>query len=347
MMFLKYILDCYGQHSRGYLLTGLLLCCIFLGGCVSGSQEARKVKSFESAANESNASVVLNRQIKQLATAYQTVQEEEYHLGSGDVLELTVFQADELNKVIRVNGRGKIILPLLGSVDVAGKSLVEAEEEITARLAADFLNNPQVSLFLTEYRSQQITVMGAVENPNVYSIRQSRTIFEMLSLAGGMTEVASDKIRVKTTQTNAETGEREAIDLLLSVNSLLEGADAASGIRLAGGDSILVPEAGVIFVTGAVKKPDSYKMEGSTNVLKAVSLAGGVLWEGKEAKVQVIREINQEQVSVVVNLDQIRNQKEEDIELKDGDIVVVDYSTAKRGISGFFRTAGQILGYQL
>ena len=143
-----------------------------------------------------------------------------YYLGDGDVLELTVFQVEELNTKVRVNGRGEIILPLLGKINIKGKSISEVEEVIRTKLEADFLQDPQVSLFIEEYRSQQITVMGAVKEPNVYSVRQTRSIFEMLSLAGGLTELASDKIRVKTTQQNYETGNVEEKNLILSVKKL-------------------------------------------------------------------------------------------------------------------------------
>ena len=170
---------------------------------------------------------------------------------------------------------------------IRDRSISQVEDIIRDKLEADFLQNPQVSLFIEEYRSQQITVMGAVKEPNVYSVRQTRSIFEMLSLAGGLTELASDKIRVKTTQQNYETGDVEEKNLILSVKKLLEGAEEASSIRLSGGDSILVPNAGVVFIEGAVKKPGSYVMEGETTVLKAIAVAGGVPWSGKEGSVQV------------------------------------------------------------
>jgi len=270
-----------------------------------------------------------------------------YYLGVGDVLELSVFQVPDLNTKARVNGRGEIILPLLGKLSVEGKSVAEVEEQISEKLEQDFLQNPQVSLFIEEYRSQQITVMGAVETPNVYSVRQSRSIFEMLSLAGGLTELASDKIRVKTTQLDPKTNEPVRQDLILSVKRLLEGVEGASSIRLSGGDSILVPDAGVVFIEGAVNKPGSYVMEGETSVLKAIAVAGGVPWSGKEGQVQVIRDIGGEAFAIDVNLHKVRNQKGDDVILQDGDIVVVNHSTTKRFLSGFFRTAGQIFGYNL
>ena len=324
--------------------SAILFSFMFLLASCGGSKAVNDSAIFAS----TNAQSDVNQQIslsaaQELAAAEQAV----YYLGAGDILQLTVFQVEELNTKVRVNGRGEIILPLLGKIEVGGRSVADVESEVVQRLERDFLQNPQVSLFIEEYRSQQITVMGAVEEPDVYSIRQTRSIFEMLSLAGGLTSEASDRIQVKTTQPDPETGELVPQNLILSVNKLLAGAEAASYLRLSGGDSILVPEAGVVFVEGAVEEPGSYPMESETSVLKAIALAGGVPWTGKEGSVRIIREVSGQAVSIDVDLADIRDQKSEDVILDDGDIVVVSYSPTKRFISGFFRTAGQIFGYQL
>jgi len=322
-----------------------LITATFITAC-GGSKRLAAVDRFKSA-QEGEHSEINERIANSAVRAKADLSSNLYKLGAGDILELTVFQVEALNTKVRVNGRGEIILPLLGKLDVKGKSITEVEDEVTRLLREDYLQDPQVSMFIEEYRSQQITIMGSVEQPNVYSVRQSRSIFEMLSLAGGLKEDASDQIRVTTSQLDPETGEPQKQHLILSVKRLLAGADAASYLRLSGGDSILVPRAGVVFVEGAVKKPGSYPMEGETSVLKAIALAGGVPWEGNQGRVQVVRDISGESFAIDVNLGKVRNQKADDVALRDGDIVVVSYSGAKRLVSGFFRTAGQILGYRL
>jgi len=319
-----------------------------ISACATSNSESQNKKFFPESVNTDSSFVDLNKQIANSAVLKNVeALEDVYYLGSGDVLELTVFQVEELNTKVRVNGKGEIILPLLGKLSVKGLPVSDVEELIRARLEADFLQNPQVGLFIEEYRSQQITVMGAVESPNVYSVRKTRSVFEMLSLAGGLTELASDKIRINTTQLNPETGELVEQDLILSVKKLLEGVEQATSLRLSGGDSIFVPDAGVIFVEGAVEKPGSYVMEGNTTVLKAIALAGGVPWSGKEGSVQVVRDIGGEPYAIDVNLYKVRNQKGDDIALQDGDIVMVSHSATKRFLSGFFKTAGQIFGYNI
>ena len=335
-----------GLALRRRLLSISLLC--LLVATLSACGGSRTVKNADVFKRPTSGTDDINKQLAtSAAMASLKAPDLLYYLGTGDVLELTVFQVEALNTKLRVNGRGEIILPLLGSVDVKGLSLAEVEAVIVEKLAADYLQDPQVSLFVEEYRSQQITVMGSVLKPNVYSVRQSRSIFEMLSLAGGLSPNASDTIRVKTIQPDPATGQQLQQDLVLSVSSLLEGSEAASLIRLRGGDSILVPEAGVIFIDGAVKKPGSYIMQGETNVMKAIAMAGGIEWAGKERSVQVIRSIGGEPYAIDVDIKKIRDQNGTDVVLKDGDIVAVNFSTPKRFMSGFFKAAGQIFGYNL
>ncbi|MDG1904999.1 MAG: polysaccharide export protein [Arenicella sp.] len=325
----------------------LLLLLLTLSACGGGSAIKKNAEIFR--ATQGSGQDDINSRLVTTAAlaATQEAPDLQYYLGAGDVLELTVFQVEDLNTKLRVNGRGEIILPLLGTIEVKGLTLSQVEAIIVEKLAADFLQDPQLSLFVEEYRSQQITVMGSVLKPNVYSVRQSRNIFEMLSLAGGLSETASDVIRVKTMQPDPETGQLVQQDLILNVRSLLEGSEAASFIRLRGGDSILVPDAGVIFVDGAVKKPGSYVMQGETNVMKAIAMAGGIEWAGKERKVQVIRTIAGKPYAIDVDLAKVRSQTGDDVTLKDGDIVAVNFSTPKRFFSGFFKAAGQIFGYNL
>lgn len=270
-----------------------------------------------------------------------------YRLGPGDLLELSVFRVEDLNRKVRVNGQGEIELPLLGVVDVGGLTLSKAQTLIAQKLQADYLQNPQVVLYIQEYRSQEITVMGAVQKPDVYTVKKTRSIFEMLSLAGGLSKTAGDLVRVKTKQLNENSGEYETIDLVVSLGRLLAGRVEASNFQLRDGDSILIPEAGFVTVEGAVENPGSYKMDGETNVLKAVALAGGIPWTGKQEDIRVIRNQDDELVVLKVNLARVRDSPSSDLVLQDGDVVSVSHSAAKRAVSGFFKTAGQILGYRI
>ena len=109
----------------------------------------------------------------------------DYRIGPEDLLEIQVFGVDQLSRAVRVNSRGQISLPLIGPVDVAGLTAQEAETAITARLAANYLQNPQVSLFIKEFTTQRVTIEGAVNRPGIYPLKGASTLLTSLAVAGG------------------------------------------------------------------------------------------------------------------------------------------------------------------
>ncbi|MGY1425116.1 polysaccharide biosynthesis/export family protein [Lysobacter sp. A289] len=117
----------------------------------------------------------------------------EYRIGPSDLLTVTVFQVEDLDREVRVNNSGQVSLPLIGVIDVAGMTVTELEADVAARYAASYLQNPQISVFVQEFSSQRVTVSGAVEKPGIYPIASQVTLLQALALAEGMGEVASYK----------------------------------------------------------------------------------------------------------------------------------------------------------
>ena len=119
----------------------------------------------------------------------------DYRIGADDLLEIQVFGVDQLSRAVRVNSRGNVSLPLIGTVEVAGLTALEAETSIAAKLADSYLQDPQVSVFIKEYTSQRVTIEGAVNRPGIYPLRGQTTLLRSLAVAGGqgnlsdMTEV--------------------------------------------------------------------------------------------------------------------------------------------------------------
>jgi polysaccharide export outer membrane protein len=109
----------------------------------------------------------------------------DYRIGSEDLLEIQVFGIDQLSRTVRVNARGQVSLPLIGPLDVAGMTAQEAETAITARLSANYLQNPQVSLFIKEFTTQRVTIEGAVNRPGIYPLKGASTLLTSLAVAGG------------------------------------------------------------------------------------------------------------------------------------------------------------------
>ena len=117
----------------------------------------------------------------------------EYRIGPSDLLTITVFQVEDLDRDVRVNNAGQISLPLIGAVDVAGHTVGELETLIAARYAARYLQDPQVSVFVKEFSSQRVTVGGAVKKPGIYPMPSRLTLLQAVALSEGLIDTASEK----------------------------------------------------------------------------------------------------------------------------------------------------------
>jgi polysaccharide export outer membrane protein len=109
----------------------------------------------------------------------------DYRIGSEDLLEIQVFGVDQLARTVRVNSFGMVSLPLIGSVPVGGMTAQEAERLIGRKLAENYLQDPQVSVFIKEYTNQRVTIEGAVQKPGIYPLRGQTTLLRSLAIAGG------------------------------------------------------------------------------------------------------------------------------------------------------------------
>lgn len=317
----------------------LLAVFALLVGCRS-TPLAHKTIDAQRAAQERASQDGFNNQLAAIAISTSQsdrLLEQEYPVGPGDVLDIAVFQVDELNTTARVNAKGTIILPLLGELKVGDKPLREVEELLDERLT-EFMHDPQVSVFVAEYNAQQVSVTGAVNDPALHTLTRPRTVLELLSMSGGLTTDAGRKIYVQTTI------KREPQRLIIDLDEIMRNPDDRSlRIALKGGDAIFVPEAGVVFVEGAVKNPGSYKLTGNTGVMEAIALAGGIKYEAKETIVQIYTMVPGKEAQVInVNMDELRAATGPNIALKDGDIVVVPISALKAGFAITARGIGSI-----
>ncbi len=114
----------------------------------------------------------------------------DYRVGSQDLLEVSVFGVEDLNKTVRVNSNGQVSLPLVGSVMAGGRTIPELEKDIAAKLGQGYLQNPQVSVFVKEYTSQRVTLEGEVTKPGIYPITGKTTLIQAVAIAGGLTDLA-------------------------------------------------------------------------------------------------------------------------------------------------------------
>jgi polysaccharide export outer membrane protein len=119
-----------------------------------------------------------------------------YKIGPFDVLDISVFQVEELTKTVQVANTGTINLPLVGEVRVAGRTAQEVERDLASRLGAEYLQNPQVTVYVKEYNSQSVTVSGAVKKPGIYTIRGRTSLVQAVVMAGDFDDGADSNVLI-------------------------------------------------------------------------------------------------------------------------------------------------------
>lgn len=323
-----------------YLMRfSILLLALALGACAAhqaADSDSMTYKEFQSQYSGSEDIVGLNQQILSLAVSTDTA-DLVYRLGPGDEITMKVFGVDELSGNFRIDGHGRASLPLVGDVEISGYTLSEAEEILARRYGAKYLRDPQITISVIEFRSQQFTAMGAVAQPRVYNTERKITLIEALAMAGGLSENAGPYVYLTDRIRNPETGELGVRSLAIALEDLTEGGAEANVVL---GESALlnVPRAGSIFVEGAVMRPGVYNQRGGTTVLKALAMAGGLKFEAKRNHIVVLRRApgSGEWQQQAVALDDIRESPNADISLNDGDIVVVEQGAARTAWMGLW-----------
>lgn len=121
-----------------------------------------------------------------------TVANEQVTISAGDMLDIKVFQADELSGKVRVDSNGQISLPLLGTIKVAGLTPIEVETRLKNQLGSKYLQNPQVTVFMEKFTNQRVTLEGEVKKPGVYPITGSVTLLQAIAMAEGLATLADE-----------------------------------------------------------------------------------------------------------------------------------------------------------
>ncbi len=251
----------------------------------------------------------------------------DYKIGPRDLLEIKVVEVPELNLTVRVSESGLITLPLLGRVDLGGLTKEAAERRIATMLEEKYVNNPQVTVFIREYQSNRLTLIGAVRTPGMYEIVGDMNLLELISKAGGFAENSGNELFVMR-KGNKGIKEKITIDL----NNLMLKGDPNLNIPLQPNDDIIVPADMIIqvYVWGEVKSPGalSVKISKKITLLQAIAQAGGTTDSAKKSGVIIKRkdEKTGKEIKMTLNLNSIIKGKKPDPPLKEGDVVYVPAS---------------------
>lgn len=247
------------------------------------------------------------------------ISEKDYLISPGDLLQVTVYQEPDLSTSVRVSQNGIVKLALLGDVGVLGLSVREAERKITKLLTEDYLVNPQVSVFVSEYA--RVYVLGKVGHPGFYELRGELTLTSAVAMAGGFLP-ESDTSKVKLIRTVDNRRQTQEIDMDEIANNQIQD------IRLKPNDTIIVEEYGRITIIGQVRSPGTYSLKKDLTLLEAIGLAGGFTPIASIDSTSVIRVDDGKKRIIRVKVSDItkRGDKTKDIILKGGDTVVVPES---------------------
>lgn len=248
----------------------------------------------------------------------------EYKIGPKDLLEINVFELPELNQTVRVSEEGSITIPLVGRVMIDGLAKDEVERKLAELLEEKYVKKAQVSVFIKEYQSKQVAVIGAVGEPGMYELVGNLTLLQMISKAGGFTENASNELFVLRKENNGSPAA-----LRINLEELLMNGNPKLNIPLQANDVINVPLDEIIhvYVFGEVKNPGALevKMSKKITLLQAIAQAGGTTEGASKSGILIKRKDKKthRESQIKVNLKDIIKGKRLDIELTEGDVVYV------------------------
>lgn len=276
----------------------------------------------------------------------------DYRLGTGDLLEISVFDIAELSKIkARVGAEGLITLPLAGTVSAGGKTAMELEETVKAALGSRYIRDPQVSVFVLEHHSHRISVLGAVKKPGVFEVSGPRSVVDMLAMAEGLTEqsdqivylirkvakssIAPDQLGVQPQSGSNGKSTQEAV-LEINLDEMLISGKEELNAPLQSGDVVHVPKAGSFFVGGAVQKPGSYLLKGrDVTVDQAIIEAGGVTRVADFEGVKIFREVKGQKKQIIeVSLNEMEQGRKGPLVVKN-DVILVSSHGVKSFWFGF------------
>jgi polysaccharide biosynthesis/export protein len=266
-------------------------------------------------------------------------------IGSGDLLEVSVYGAPDFDKrEVRVDSSGAISLPLIGTVTIAGLPVRAAEELLAKRLSdGGYFSEPRVSVFEKEYATQGISVLGEVQKPGVYPLLGQRTLFDAISLAGGTTPKAGNMVTI-----THRAQPQQSLEVPLSYSA---GDSSHTNLEVYPGDTIVVSKAGLVYVVGDVRQPSGFLIDKSElTVLQAIALAQGTNPTAALQDLKLVRTTSAGRQETAINLKRILEAKDPDVKLQTDDIIFVPTSAAKsvtrRSLEAIIQTATGVAIYR-
>jgi len=278
-----------------------------------------------------------------------------YLLGPDDVITVHVVDAEEFpEKPIRIGPNGSITLPMVGRVEAGGRTAEALEKEIAERLKT-YIRNPEVSVNLSEQRSQPVSVIGAVGTPGVQQLQGRKTLVEILSLAGGARADAGSSVKITRQKEwgpiplpNAVTDPSGQFSVAeVNLRAIMDARNPAENILIMPNDVISVPRAQAVYVIGDVKRPGEFVLgeKPRVSVLQALAMASGLERTAASSKARILRASatpDLKRMEIIVNLKKILAGQDEDLPMQPEDILLVPGSRTKTALIRGLESALQI-----
>lgn len=327
-------------------LLALLLVVVSFGGCAARAP-VRTVQTEEQAVTQIAVDPEVNRQRIHALWEARTRGgvPEEFCLGPGDLLTVSVFRLPEMQGMrVRVSPTGTVSLPLIGEVRAAGLTHDGLAAAIAKELRAGYMRDPEVTVFVEQFASQQVSVTGAVARPGLYPLsRDNRTLADLLSEAGGLGPNAGGKIMFYPSDGSACPSDASELrsragaarlgagtPIVIDVNEEYQPAhENPLGLPVLGGDS-LVANSGMFVVDGWVEKPGALPISPGLTAFGGISAAGGAMFPANLARVELWRaEAGGTRRRIDVDFEAIKNGQQKDVTLQAGDVIKVPASPVR------------------
>lgn len=321
-----------------------------LFSCASSPSVQKEASSTEQIAKEIESSKrvkVMNEKLLMSSFSSGRSSFRDYKIGPQDLLEISVFEVEKLNKTVRVSSQGNVNLPLIGVLKVKGLTPEELEKEIRSLLAEKYLQDPHVNVLIKEFRNQRISVMGSVKNPGVFDVTGTRTILDLLAMAGGLREDSGQLLFLlrppkeeELSQQSKGDEDRRPETFVIDLEGLLVEGNLKLNLPLYHGDVINVPVSGKVFVGGEVKSPGGFVKGKKMTLSQAIILAGGLKFTANGSDTKIFRYAEKGTDKEVLTFDvyAIQKGREKDPYLHENDIVIVPQSGVKAFLSGVKET---------
>lgn len=223
----------------------------------------------------------------------------EYQIGPQDILAISVFGHEDLTQTVVVQADGTLTYPLVGRIPASDKTAKDLERDLTARLGKSFIRNPQVTVAIREYRSKTVLVAGEIGHPGTYPLAGGMTIVEILAKAGPVSPGAAAEVIVVRPKGEShgpvlpsEMTDSALVEILRVNVRAIESGDLSANIVLKPNDTVFVPQAPKVYVSGEVNSPGAYPLTPGTTVRQILSLAGGITEDGSTGRIRVVRTVS-------------------------------------------------------